>query len=220
MGIDKGKINPGSWHDTGNISDKAYVRGADTNDREEVEVRQDQMRAFDLFKQEFGYPEMVLYSGCGTDSTVAFAFQDARQIFCVDPNDIYISTLEKYLKDKSHDLYAKIQFLNQGTETIPYGNFDLVVSIHSQAPFNAEFDKIKPGGYLFICRKRSDYALDHSALRLLGVIDMTNSNEPQLITDKLDDYYEIDPDAPEITFGNRRRLQAEFYIFRKADRAN
>ncbi|HTR18411.1 MAG TPA: hypothetical protein VMH91_00285 [Candidatus Paceibacterota bacterium] len=108
----------------------------------------------------------------------------------------------------------------QKAEDIPPGaKYDLVLDIHSHAPFEAEIRDLRIRGHLLIANKGSDRAFDNQQLELIAVIPWKSEYSEDGLAgverSGLERYKEIDPNHPKFSFSNKRKVKASFYVFRK-----
>lgn len=172
---------------------------------------QNAVHACRLFSATFGTPRNVYYPGCGNDTSPTIAFPESTIIF-LDP-------LHDGLKE------IKKEFPNAVTvcaraEDVPLGaKYDLVLDIHSHAPFEAEIRDLKVGGHLLIANKMSDRAFEHQKLMLVAVTPWKSEYAEDGLAGmevvNLERYKEIEPNPPRFSFSNKRKIKAPFYVFRK-----
>ncbi len=164
------------------------------------------------FAKTFGKPESVYYPGCGDDSSPYVGFPDTDIVF-VDPEERSIASLVCECPNAT-TICTKAENVRRGRK------FDLVLSVHSHAPFEAEIWDLKIGGRLIIANKMSDRAFEHSKqLALVGACrwktGYVHDGLGDIETSDLDKYKEVDPNYRIPTFSNRRKIKAAFYIFER-----
>ena len=188
----------------------------------DVDIRAYFVSVLNEFKETFGVPERIFYPACGNDASVIYAFKDCdAKIVYLDPSNSILD-VQKHVENQA-DIKASLKFLKSKIQDFVNdeefkARFDLLISIHSHAPFEQEIASLKSGGYLIIATKGSDKALDSSELELRSAVHIheDNSGERRVIFDTdTDRYYELDPEVQGMTFSNRRKCKANFYIFRK-----
>jgi hypothetical protein len=171
-----------------------------------MEIRQHFLAVSRVFVRAFGNPQRIFYPGCGNDGTPSRAFPDADIV---------------YLDIAEHGL-AEIRSAFPGARTVhapaeAYASsepFDLVLDIHSHAPFEAEVRQLKRGGYLLVANKTSDRAFDSSSFKLVAAIHVEGC-EMRVELANLEKYREVDPEPPRFSFSNTRKLKAQYYVFRR-----
>lgn len=158
------------------------------------------------FANRFGTPVNVFYPGCGSDSSPSVAFPDSTVVYC-DPN-------AQGLDEIKREFRTAITLESTVEDVQPGARYELVLNVHSQGPFEAQIRDLRRGGHLLIMNKMSDQAFDHQDLVLVAAM---NSQGDKLVvdTDDLERYYEEDPTAPKVSFSNRRKIKALFYVFCK-----
>ena len=177
----------------------------------EPDIRSGSIEMYGLFTAEFGKPKKVYYPGCGTDLTPGVAFPESSVVF-LDPEpweDVIASHL------------PKVVFVQRKAEDYSFSSeFDLVINIHSHAPFLHQVKDLKRGGYLIISNKTSDHAFDDVQFELVGVISENRNKDGDhqsydLLTMGLQIFIEEEAEPEEYSFSNRRKIKAPYYIFRK-----
>lgn len=184
------------------------------NETMEAEIREGFLEVCGLFEQSFGTPKRIYYPACGNDATPSIAFPDSEIVY-LDPNRTALRAIQKKIP-------TAYTVEGVAEEYTPNQQFDLVIDVHSFAPFEAEIKDLQTNGLLFIANKMSDRAFDSKDMKLVGVIldrdDKNKTQTPILHTSALRKFEEEDPTHPKISFSNRRKIKAAYYIFRKEKR--
>jgi hypothetical protein len=158
------------------------------------------------FALRFGKPSTVYYPGCGNDASPSVAFPDAQII--------YLDPVQAGLKEIQTQFPQAVVVIGVAEDALAGAQYDLVLDIHSHAPFDMEIRDLRRSGHLLIATKRSDHAFDSPRLELAGAMQPTAS--AMLVdTENLDRYKEEDQNHPKFSFSNRRLIKAPFYVFNK-----
>lgn len=173
-------------------------------------VNSDLLVLGDLFWRRIAKPARVYYPGCGTDATPGVVFLESHVVF-LDCESFGLECIRKLLPN-SELVHARAESYS------PQQPFDLVIDMHSHAPFDAEVKDLRSGGHLIIANKMSDNAFDSPLFELVAVFVVNRENEPEdvrhgLILKGLDAYEE--QGTGNNPFSNRRKLKARYYVFRK-----
>ncbi len=171
----------------------------------EPEIRKEFLELAKLYTNTFGEPKNVYYPGCGTDATPIHAFPNSTVVL-VDSEDEYLTGTRKKFPHA-------IVLTTRAEEYTPEEKFDLVISIHSHAPLDAEIKDLKKGGRLIIRNKMADSAFDNSSLRLVAVTTGSSENIESISTDELDSY--LIQDLAMNSPWTAGRKFASYYIFEK-----
>jgi hypothetical protein len=174
--------------------------------RIKAEIRKEFLEAGKLYISRFEYPKSVYYPGCGVDATPGIVFEESRLVFLDTEN--WRKQIIKAVPTATF-VHGDARSYRAGYE------FDLVIDIHSHAPFVEEARELKTGGHLIIATKGSDRAFDSSSFGLVGAMVMTQDGTLELVTEQLEKFREEAETSSEFSFSNRRKIKANYYVFQK-----
>lgn len=174
-----------------------------------VEIRERQIALYLAYIDYFGKPENVYYPGCGPDATPGLAFPESNVVF------LDIKDWRKVILTRIPN--AKVIYLPT-EEFVSSVQFDLVINMHSHAPFLSQVKDLKINGHLVIANKMSEYAFSHHSFELIGVVVEESGSDgnylsSKLVTEELEIYEEEGTD--DNPFSNNRKVKVPYYIFRK-----
>jgi len=158
------------------------------------------------YAKHFGTPGTVFYPGCGNDASPSLALPNSA-VINLDP-------VQRGLDEIKAQHAAAITVCAKAEDVPPGARYDLVVDVHSHAPFAARVRDLKRGGNLLVANKTSDDAFDSSEFELVAVMIGTDE-DLRVVVDDIEKYVEEDPNAPKVRMHNRRKTRAPFYVFRK-----
>lgn len=173
----------------------------------QAEVNSLHLKLYTYFLNTFGTPGNVYYPGCGNDATPGLGFPESRVVF-LDPElkeAIITSCIPSayFIRSKAEDYNSSIPF-------------DLVIDMHSYAPFADEVKDLKVGGHLIIADKMADRAFDDPRFELVGAAEYKyeddNAVDVVLSINDLEKHLEEEP-RQTISFHSRRKNRAAFYVF-------
>ena len=165
------------------------------------------VQACRLFERQFGKPNRVYYPGCGNDSSPSTAFPGIPIVYC-DPVQ---EGLFEIARESPKSVFVCDRAENAPADTFIY---DLVLDVHSHAPFEAEIRDLRVGGYLLIANKKTKHTFEHPELELAAAINELDGYAT-LDAYGLERYIALDPNPSANSFSNNRLLKARFYVFRK-----
>lgn len=164
------------------------------------------IKACRAFVKHFGTPPTVYYPGCGNDWSPSEALKNSTIVY-LDPVQAGLDEI------KAHIPHA-ITICAKAEDVAPGARYDLVLNMHSHAPFEVQVRDLRRGSDLLIANKMSDAAFDHDGMELVAAMNLRSD---ALVMDAVDleKYLEEDPEAPKIRWTNRRKIKAPYYVFRK-----
>jgi hypothetical protein len=172
-----------------------------------AEVNSVHLKLYEYFTSMFGTPSNVYYPGCGNDATPGLGFPESRVVFLDSEPKAAIITSRipsaYFIRSKAEDYSSSTPF-------------DLVIDMHSHAPFADEVKDLKVGGHLIIADKMADRAFDDPRFELVGAAKYKyedgNAVDVVLSTNDLEKHLEEEP-RQMISFSSRRKNKAAYYIF-------
>lgn len=174
----------------------------------QAEVRPRFIEVGKTFRKHFGEPHRIYYPGCGNDITPAIAFPQSHITFL---------DVEDWRREITKQIPGATVIQMDAKKYKAPQPFDLVIDIHSHAPFVSEIKDLKIGGWLLISNKTSEEAFRSEAMALSGVMLEAKGDASSyvLIKNNLARFEEVEEEVKEISFSNDRKIKAPYYIFRK-----
>ena len=210
-------IHPGTFHTPDTIEGDLCVKHQDSETSASPSIDQPDSsfgQAATLFKERFGIPTRIIYPACGCHS-IGSLFPESEVVY-VDPSLEDISLLQGVISSKARALAMTIENFQDATL------FDLLVSLNSHAPMEAQLRQLRPGGFVlcnyYFGTKDAERIMQLGSCKLLAIIDSMGDNQTHVMkTDGLEPYLELRDSRNLTDLDAQRTKVAAYYVFKKLE---